>query len=138
MIDYKKLDTVEKALNIISYGSDSFDNQVDIIKSYLTEQSIDIGKRDTEIADLKDKLHRRNVLITDLRGQIGLTPKVLAEVKKVARYCHICGKITFDADTYGTWETDKNNRPTKKWHHYSCQAKYKDPMSPYGDDETNK
>ncbi len=44
------------------------------------------------------------------------------------RECYICQKITFNADTFGTWETRLSTQKrgklirTGKWYHYKCKG----------------
>ena len=66
-----------------------------------------VGEFEIENLNLKDKLHRRNM-------QIKILKEGLEKVRSYARYCIKCKKISFDADTFGTWTKEG-------WQHYNCK-----------------
>jgi len=62
------------------------------------------------------KIMELNKQIKQLKDRVEELEGYKEHNKSYARYCVRCKKITFDADTYGTWDREKN-----EWHHYNCK-----------------
>jgi len=81
-----------------------------------------IKRNDIEIAKLKDKLHRRNMQIKDLKAQLNcLTPKAKQQVKEYSRSkitdevkssefgCHNCLWLGIECKGYEKYEPKEVN-----------------------------